>query len=152
MNNQTPLHVHLTQHQPRSKASGCWPAWSCSFIQLARGVCTIWAARRREQRNIGPPIQGCLHSPSKGMPCWPGQPDHMQLAVFPGIGMGCTAPGPPGSWSSSCQAHVAAGAAGAGPDSRREAQVMAASAAKDSHSTAKAKGKNEVLQILGLVS
>lgn len=63
MNKQTPLHDHLTQHQPTSEASDSWPAWSPSFVQLARGVCTVSAAHRTEQRDIGPHVQGCLHRP-----------------------------------------------------------------------------------------
>lgn len=76
MNNQTLLHSHLTQHYPMSEASGSRPAWSCSFVQLARGVCTISAARRSEQRDIGSTFRAACTSPPKGMHGRPGHQIH----------------------------------------------------------------------------
>lgn len=73
------------------------------FVQLARCVCTISAARMREQRDVSPHIHG-MPAEVHLKPCTVGLGNlttrYTQLAVFPGIGKGCIAPGSAGGWGS----------------------------------------------------
>lgn len=61
-NKQTLMLGYLTHHQPTSKPSGCWPAWSYSFSWP--GVCVLSQLHVWESRETSALIfTACLHKP-----------------------------------------------------------------------------------------